>query len=378
MTSSSFASHTVFGDTWDCADILAHGSFIPVTQNVGSIDACIENFITYLGVRIFPQCSVTGFSLLFNGVSQTGEVVLARYDFTLACSGSPKHRTLEAARVGTRPSHQSIVKLSPLTASQEAPDVIASVEPDKTTKTLVAKVFNAETGQLVPNVGVKLKLDVVEQSGGHDHPNDNSRPKGELLSNTGQTNAERTILTGSTGANGLQFSFKAPAPAGDHTVTASCTDRTCTQEGLKTLFVGLKGLISLSISENYVLLQNRDKKHPDNHFMTPTAASKIAKLAEAYHKKFPKDPMLRLNDASLERGGIFDFDFPGRSIFWRPPHDKHRRGLNIDVRANPKVNADAIPQNNFPEFEKLAPQEECKAKLHNEGKSTQHYHVTCL
>ncbi|MFQ5755828.1 MAG: hypothetical protein ACE5H7_06990 [Acidiferrobacterales bacterium] len=270
-----------------------------------------------------------------------------------------------------------VIRLSPLSGSPESAEILTSVEPDKTTNTLVAKVFDTETRELVPNVAVKLELDVVETSGGHDH-HDANRPKGEFSSPSGAVNPDRTVLNGNTSADGLQFTLKAPALAGDHTITASCTDRTCTQEGPDSIWVGVKGLVSLSASDNYVLLHNRDTKHPTNHHMSPRAAKKLAKLAEAYHKKFPKDLTLRLNDASLERGGVFDFDFPGRSIFWRPPHDKHRRGLNIDVRANPKFNADAIPEGNFPTFEQLAGQRVgCKAVLHDAGKKTQHYHVTC-
>ncbi len=136
--------------------------------------------------------------------------------------------------------------------------------------------------------------------------------------------------------------------------------------------------MALPPSAHYVLLENRDTKHPANHYLTPSAAGRIARLAETYHKRFPADPVLRLNDASLERGGVFDFDFPGRTVFWRKPHKTHRFGKDIDIRANPKFNVDAIPEANFPGFQQLASQRvKCRAALHNLGTKSQHYHVTC-
>jgi len=100
-------------------------------------------------------------------------------------------------------------------------------------------------------------------------------------------------------------------------------------------------------------------------------------LAELYRARFPNDPELRLNDASLERGGLFDIKYPARTQWWTPPHKTHRRGSDIDIRANEFVHTDAVPHRNYFEFEEIAIDVGCKAGMHSEFTTNQHYHVTC-
>ena len=100
-------------------------------------------------------------------------------------------------------------------------------------------------------------------------------------------------------------------------------------------------------------------------------------LAEVYRARVPTDPELRLNDASLERGGLFDIKYPARTQWWTPPHKTHRRGSDIDIRANEFVHTDAVPHRNYFEFEEIAIDVGCKAGMHSEFTTNQHYHVTC-
>lgn len=310
---------------------------------------------------------VIGYRQTFAGFNQSGDY----------CSVYVELEILDGTYLGRPQCRQNYtVKLSPLSGAAESGTILTSVEPSNTTGSLVAKVYD-NNGQMVPNVKVKLDLSVDADSGGH-HQHGSERPKGSLRSGiiTSET------ISGSTGTNGFVFTFKAPAPAGDHKIKASCTDgKNCKPEGPDTVWVGIKDLIDLPSLDVYALLPNdNDPKHPDNHYMTYTAMLRVTALAALYHGQFPDDPLLHLNDASLERGGIFDFKYEGRSIWWTPPHFEHCRGTEIDIRAN--LSDGAIPESNFSEFDRIAkrvgadPVRECKA---DENKqcivSTRHYHV---
>lgn len=209
--------------------------------------------------------------------------------------------------------------------STESPDVLATMEPDKSTN-LVAKVYD-QNNQLVPNVGVRLTLKAKQDSGGHHHP-DNT-----VAARTGTMQGQQE-LAGNTGPSGQGFSFTydAPGVSGDIDILATCTGgKNCTPQGPKQVWVGYKGLQPVGDNAVYRLIPNaaKDPGHPDNHYLTLTAASRLAVFASLYHAKYPDLAVLHLNDASLERGGIFDLKHN-----WRSPHWEHCRGTVIDIRAN--------------------------------------------
>lgn len=262
-------------------------------------------------------------------------------------------------------SSSHVIKLSNDVNAPASGD-LAEIEPGKVTTTLRAKVYD-NNNQPVPNVKVKLEVTVEASSGGHLH--DNSRPRG-LLSNGAQVGIE---ITGMTGGDGMHFTFSAPAPTGDHKIKATCLDRDCAQEGPDKVWVGIKNLDPLLSSSVYVLLPNRDTAHPANHYMTSLASQRLAVLAALYHGRFPNDPLLHLNDASLERGGLFDYKARIGSP-WAPPHETHRDGRAIDIRANSE--SGAIPVTNFAEFIRIARRTGGSAGVHSPGTSNQHFHVT--
>lgn len=106
-------------------------------------------------------------------------------------------------------------------------------------------------------------------------------------------------------------------------------------------------------------------------------------LAQQYHQVwFPLDPVLYVNDGSLERGGIFDIYWENkqkgtaRTAWWIPPHREHRRGTVIDIRAN---NAEgAIPVANRAIFEKLVKRLGGNYIHESVGTPNEHYHVRLL
>ena len=263
-------------------------------------------------------------------------------------------------------TQQYVLKLTTVSNTAESSTTIRSIEPSQTTS-IVARVYD-QANRIVPNVNVRLETDAVPNSGGHRHHT--GRPKGSLDG----PNPTPHIITGSTGSNGFPFVFKAPTVAGDHKIKASCTDITCSQQGPDTVWVGIKELIPLPNASTYELLRNRDENHLDNHYMAYGASIKLMQLADLYRRRFPGDPLLRVNDASLERGGLFDID----SNWSHKPkgHKLHRRGTEVDIRANPDFNPkDAIPVRNFEKFEETALEVGGEAEIHSPGGSNQHYHV---
>ena len=259
-----------------------------------------------------------------------------------------------------------VVRLSNDTSPPTSGD-LAEVEPGNATTTLRATVYDSNN-QPVPNVNIKLEVTVEANSGGHGH--DNNRPKG-LLDN----GYVGTVVEGSSGNSGMPFTFIAPAPAGDHKIKATCTGgRTCNQEGPDKVWVGVKGLKQQAGSSNYVLLPNRDANHPGNHYVTPNTEGKTAYIAAAYRKKFPSDPVLHFNDASLVRGGLFDI-----SSNWQFPHETHQLGRNVDVKANEFYHepSQSIPSWNYIDFWNMGVDFGCYVALHSGATPNEHFHLHC-
>lgn len=324
-----------------------------------------------------PQTGVTiGYSQTFAGFNQSGEY----------CSVYVELEILDGTHFGRPQCQQNYsIKLSPLSGSAESGTILTSIGPDKSTGSLVAKVYD-QNNQLVLNVGVQLTLEAKQNSGGHHH-GDNS-----VAARTGTMQGQQ-VLTGNTGPNGLQFSYKAPSVSGDYKIVASCADgKNCTQEGPDTVWVGVKGLepiipASDSASGPLYVLIGQDSYHPDNHYLTPLAMGRLQQLASHYRERFPNDPPLYLNDASLERGGLFDsyYDYVDKygvrhernaEGWWSTPHKEHRRGTVIDVRANQA--AGAIPSRNHRVFMQFTRDIGAAAGLHSPGTDNQHFHIRLM
>lgn len=258
------------------------------------------------------------------------------------------------------------VKLSRADGSSLNNTILDKIEPGKLT-TLVAKVYD-RNNRSIPNVDVQLSLEAKHGSGGHNHGDDT------VVLRTGALNGQK-VLTGKTDSNGFQFKYKAPDVSGDVTIKASCiSGNSCPLQGPDTVWAGIKDLIPLPANNNYMLIGKTDT-HSDNHYMTYGASIKLMQLADLYRRRFPGDPLLHVNDASLERGGLFDL-----SSNWSDKpngHELHRRGTEVDIRANPDFNpSTAIPAGkNFEIFEEIVLRIGGGAKIHSPGKPNQHYHV---
>jgi hypothetical protein len=272
--------------------------------------------------------------------------------------------------------HNYRIQLSNISGSSN-PDFLAEVEPGEGINTLSATVYDSNN-QPQSGISVTLRADVVPLSGGHSHPDDN-RPKGNL---GGSPPIEHILERKATGPDGaVHFTFQAPKVAGDHTITANCDDVNCGSDTGK-VWVGIRGLVSIP-SSGFWNLYGDTGIHPAGHYLTGDAFGKLMDLAQLYTQVyFPLNtPVLQLNDASLERGGVFDIDWVSqdaqgnvtrRTEWWTPPHKEHQRGVVIDIQAN--GSATAIPDGNFPDFESLMRRRLGMSWLYHDG----HYHVRLL
>lgn len=305
------------------------------------------------------------------------------------------------------PNTPSVVRLSLLNSTAQSNVILTSIEPGdraspslKDNTTLVAQVFD-QSNQIVPNVDVELTADVVTLNGGHNHDDSDrhtnfSGTLAPVPGSAGVVTQNNKVLTGNTGSSGLVFTFTSPAfpnnPAGDHTISARCTGgANCVQQGPNQISVGIRDLVSIPASQAYIpITPNADVLHPSNHYLTGAALQQLEDLALTYRQSSPRDPVLRLNDSSLERGGLFDIDFAvaghNRQTdgWWRGigpigllPHAEHRKGLVIDIRANGD-GATAIPQKNFKRFEQLMKRMRMTWIGENLNTSGGHYHVRLL
>lgn len=252
--------------------------------------------------------------------------------------------------------------------------VLTDMEPGQTAS-LNVSVYD-QNNRLVPNIDVKLEVTVKENSGGHQHHGE--RPEGELIG-AGMNGIDKSIFIGNVGTGNLAVNFIAPLVAGDHTIVASCINASCTQQGPDTVRVGIEGLEPLRDSPVYILIGDLPN-HFDNHYLTPEALYRITVLAALYHGSFPGNPLLHLNDASLERGGIFDI-----GSNWKPPHFEHCRGTEIDIRGNDALGAIPSTPEHQERFQFIAGKvgayskfETPKDKNKKPAPSLRHYHVRLL
>lgn len=221
------------------------------------------------------------------------------------------------------------------------------IEPSDSTfdnsATVIATVVDAQTQQPKAGVTVSINVDVVANSGGHNH--DDGRHVSPYTGTLDTT-------TGTTGSDGtVSFTFTAPEVSGTHIFTATCVQPTCTNNPATTqIDVKVDGLAPIPSSVFYRFISpNADTNHPDNHNLKPEASAKLAAIAKAYYEAtyLFKDgwiPNVMLNDASLKWGGILDcfltcINTDPPSVPWGPAHGEHRRGSVVDIRARlPAVN----------------------------------------
>ena len=302
------------------------------------------------------------------------------------------------------------IQLEPKSATLEPSTAALNT---KTAQDFIVTVTGDKNG-VKAGATITIKADVEQGSGGHIHTDNLQRPKGYLGRDLSATLCDpnalqpQACITGTTDAKGqFAFVFSAPEPSGKHTITATCDVCKNNQDQAK-ISVKVEGLVSLSGNSTDYVLVGDTPTHSDNHYLTPTAKALAERLAIEYRKKFPKDPRLHFNDASLIDGGVLDIcteketsedcayylhyapicELQPNGTYacsWSRPHIEHRRGSVIDVRANnikPKAPnySTSIPKRNEQEFLDLAYKLGINtgSRPHSPNSSNRHWHIRLL
>jgi len=193
-----------------------------------------------------------------------------------------------------------------------------------TTVDLTAKV--AQGGNPKAGVVVSFSVDVIANSGGHEH-NDSNRPKGTLIGTQGTTDANGEV----------QVTFKAPEIAGIHTIKATCA--TCSNNPVtKEVQVRVPDLLPISpnpprnVDGTFVyaltsvdkIHQGNGRYHHNQYYLTEQSQINLQSMIAAFAAE--GWGTVALNDASLYWGGRYDI-----TSNWGAPHAAHREGREIDI-----------------------------------------------
>lgn len=223
------------------------------------------------------------------------------------------------------------------------------LKPNKPKLKLVAiSCHDAWTGSLLDCefthrvIGLKEPKEDIVNNGGHIHDYDTHPlidPKdGELEFSGNVLERGKLWIKGRTGDYIAVIGHQMPEVAGkiviETTITAPpgwyCASGCFTKKTSKfedTLDVGVKGLGRLSDpvpNEHYFKLRGGMDTHPEGHWGTGDTIKKLKEIAEEYYKR--SGIILSINDISLPRGGLFDYEGT-----WEPPHSSHRTGTDADI-----------------------------------------------
>lgn len=196
------------------------------------------------------------------------------------------------------------------------------------------------------NQNVTISARIILPSGGHDHTDQPSADSLGLFRDLNTSATGNGTITTPTNANGqTQLSYRAPSFGGQielaaRAVITEAVINPDTVVARDTLVVSIPGFVELGAGPNYELVgapgnhagtndpcraNPPASQHNDNHFGRQALITAIQDIATAYDSLNP-GIRLRINDMSLESGGLFDINNN-----WRTPHRSHRLGSSADI-----------------------------------------------
>jgi hypothetical protein len=175
---------------------------------------------------------------------------------------------------------------------------------------------------VVDTLGTKLPGRIVvltalptDRTAGHKHTNTSSKPAGGF--------DVPQISTGSSGEATVWYT--APDVSGPIFIKGRSSGVGSVQVQVQ---IAVPDLSEYS-SAIGALMVGDNPAHPRNHYATSDHTAALTELVRRYSAMFPDSAQLKINDTSLELGGLFDVDSA-----WTPPHQGHRRGRNTDIRTH--------------------------------------------
>ena len=198
------------------------------------------------------------------------------------------------------------------------------------------KVLVTNDGQPVANQAVEMSVRMILPSGGHDHE---EQPGEELLGGFNGNSGGR--FEGTTDESGeLTLAYQAPTFGGQFEIKARTEYKGKTVETEKEITVRVPNLVELGGGPNYELVGAPSNhagtndscrptvptsEHEANHYGTQAMVDALENIVDDY-AQINAGVRLRMNDISLEYGGLFD---TGND--WQNGHAEHRIGNQADV-----------------------------------------------
>ncbi len=175
---------------------------------------------------------------------------------------------------------------------------------------------------------VQLEARAVERSGGHDH--DGNRPAGTLSATEGQTGEDGKFVV----------MYTASEFGGIERIIARST--TVNKNDSVDVTVRVPNLLLFGGAGSYQLTGANDKHQNNHYFCSQAAIDSLISVANQFSKaKWNTSGAMRLNDMSLEWGGLFDLD-----TLWsnKKGHNAHRIGKSVDIENLVYEQTDTVSQ----------------------------------
>jgi hypothetical protein len=198
-----------------------------------------------------------------------------------------------------------------------------------------------------PEQNVTTTVRMILPSGGHDHTNQPPQNLLGQLCNMRTNDVSIGKITTQTFTDGtILLSDKTSEIGGEFEFTATATIGSKKLEAKDTLTVRVPGLVALGTSQNYEVVGAPGNysgtndpcrpyppasQHNNNHYGTQSLITAVQNIANSYSSVHP-GIRLRINDMSLEYGGLFDCGSKTvQPNTWQAPHNSHRIGKNADI-----------------------------------------------
>lgn len=176
---------------------------------------------------------------------------------------------------------------------------------------------------------VRLRVEPVDGSGGHNHDGNRSAHTGTVDSN---------IVDFVPGESILNVMYNSGEVSGTERIIAESLDGNGSVTSTQSISVDVKvpDLVSLGGFMSYQLVGSLDA-HPANHYGLISTVTAIGNVADQYY--IETGALLGINDMSLQWGGLFDI-----CGIWSPSgtcsnapnggHRLHRMGMSVDINGS--------------------------------------------
>jgi hypothetical protein len=286
------------------ADLAQNGSLdIPISVTFDQDEVGPQTMSAVIGAN--NQFSEANFNnnTFVRGV--TVEPPQAQLSLALSLEKMSVYPTIEQHKVYSSPAHNPLTLVT-----------IPAGDPGANETYVTAQLSSPVPGTPLDRKAVIFSAVTVEQSGGHNHSG--NRPKGSFN--------PAFCITSSDGKCSVKYA--ASQISGEETLSATVVGQAGLQDS-KTLKIEVPGLISLQENNDLFRLVGSNGVHPGNHFHSEP---RIILIAGQFTKQY--GALLKLNDMSLESGGLFDIGptpTQPNNNFWQSPHLLHRLGKSFDV-----------------------------------------------